>query len=70
MNHSVDALIRERVYRIETTPAIPVVFLPLLNLLQSAPEDVEMDEVVRLISYDNAVAAQCRSCEFSLVWPG
>jgi HD-like signal output (HDOD) protein len=59
MNYSVDSLIRERVDRIETTPAIPAVFLPLLNLLQSAPEDVRMDEVVRLISYDNAVAAQC-----------
>jgi putative nucleotidyltransferase with HDIG domain len=51
--------IRERVQRIETMPSIPAVFLPLLKLLGSATVDVKVDEVVRLVSYDNAIAAQC-----------
>ncbi len=51
--------IRERVQRIETTPSIPAVFLPLLELLNEPPEDVKLEEVVKLVSYDNTIAAQC-----------
>jgi putative nucleotidyltransferase with HDIG domain len=51
--------IRERVQRIETMPAIPAVFLPLMKLLGNSAQEVALDEVVRLVSYDNAIAAQC-----------
>ena len=51
--------LREGVDRIENTPAIPSVFLPLLELLNSPPERVKLDEIVKLVSYDNAIAAQC-----------
>jgi HD-like signal output (HDOD) protein len=53
------AMIRERVRHIETVPAIPAVFLPLLKLLSSSEEDAKVGEVVRLVSYDNTIAAQC-----------
>ena len=56
---SFDATIRERVQRIETMPAIPAVFLPLLNLLSGSTEEARVDEVVRLVSYDGTIAAQC-----------
>jgi len=56
---SFTATIRERVQRIETMPAIPAVFLPLLKLLNNSMEEVKLDEVVRLVSYDNTIAAQC-----------
>jgi len=59
MISSFSATIRERVQNIETMPAIPAVFLPLLKLLSNATEDVKVDEVVRLVSYDNTIAAQC-----------
>lgn len=59
MNPSVKATIRERVQKIEQMPAIPAVFLPLLKLLSNSAEDAEVDEVVRLVSYDNTIAAQC-----------
>jgi putative nucleotidyltransferase with HDIG domain len=59
MTASLTASIRERVQQIETMPAIPAVFLPLLKLLSSSGEDAKVDEVVRLVSYDNTVAAQC-----------
>jgi putative nucleotidyltransferase with HDIG domain len=59
MTASMTATIRERVARIETMPAIPAVFLPLLKMLGSSTEDVDVDQVVRLVSYDNAIAAQC-----------
>jgi putative nucleotidyltransferase with HDIG domain len=56
---SITATIRERVQRIETMPAIPAVFLPLLKLLSSSAEEARVDEVVRLVSYDSTIAAQC-----------
>jgi len=59
MTASLAATIRERVQHIEIMPAIPAVFLPLLQLLSSSKEDVKVDEVVRLVSYDSTIAAQC-----------
>jgi len=59
MIESVSTTIRERVQRIEAMPAIPAVFLPLLKMLSDPAKDVALDEVVRLISYDNSIAAQC-----------
>jgi putative nucleotidyltransferase with HDIG domain len=59
MTASVAASIRDRVQHIESMPAIPAVFLPLLNLLNGSGENVNVDEVVRLVSYDNTIAAQC-----------
>jgi len=59
MSTSVTAIIRERVQSIETMPAIPTIFLPLLDLLNLPAERVKLDEVVKLVSYDNSIAAQC-----------
>jgi len=59
MTTAVADKIRDRVKRIETTPCVPHVFLPLLELLNAAPEDVKLEEVVKLVSYDNSIAAQC-----------
>jgi putative nucleotidyltransferase with HDIG domain len=56
---SVATIIRDRVQSIETMPTIPNIFLPLLNLLNLPPESVNLDEVVKLVSYDNTIAAQC-----------
>jgi putative nucleotidyltransferase with HDIG domain len=59
MSVSVAERIRERVQHLKTVPAIPAVFLPLLQLLNNPAEDVTVDEVVRLVSYDNTITAQC-----------
>jgi HD-like signal output (HDOD) protein len=59
MTTSMAGTIRERVQRIETTPSIPAVFLPLLKLLNGPVERVRLEDVVKLVSYDNTIAAQC-----------
>jgi len=59
MTVAMTATIRERVGHIETMPSIPTVFLPLLKLLSSSTVEVRVDDVVRLVSYDNTIAAQC-----------
>ncbi len=51
--------IRERVGQIDVMPSIPAVFLPLLKLLSDSRDTVKVEEVVRLVSYDNTIAAQC-----------
>ena len=52
------ALILERVGRIEATPAIPAIFLPLQGILKAPPDQVNLDKVVELVSYGNTIAAQ------------
>jgi len=59
MSTAIAATIRDRVDRLKTTPSIPAVFLPLLKLLNAPPEQVRLEEVVKLVSYDNTIAAQC-----------
>jgi len=59
MNSSVDQIIEQRVRGLETTPSIPAVLMPLLKLLNAPPESADLDEVVRLVSYDHTIAAQC-----------
>lgn len=51
--------LRQRVSRIESTPAIPAILLPLLKILNMPVDSVEVDEVARLVSYDQAISAQC-----------
>ncbi|MGA6983523.1 MAG: HDOD domain-containing protein [Candidatus Sulfotelmatobacter sp.] len=59
MSKSIAATLHDRVAGIENTPSIPTIFLPLLDLLNLPPEKVKLDEVVKLVSYDNTIAAQC-----------
>src|SRR5258708_19701386 len=59
MTTSIDAKIRERVQQIETLAGMPAVVLPVLKLVSKSAEDVKVDEVVRLVSYDNTIAGQC-----------
>jgi putative nucleotidyltransferase with HDIG domain len=59
MTTAITTTIRERVARIETMPSIPAIFIPLLEMLNLPIENVKLDEVVKLVSYDNTIAAQC-----------
>jgi len=59
MSTSHTETIRSRVQSIEAMPAIPAVFLPLLELLNDSEKEVPLEEVVRLVAYDNTIAAQC-----------
>jgi HD-like signal output (HDOD) protein len=38
---------------------MPMILMPLLELLQKPVDQVPIDEVVRLVSYDKTIAAQC-----------
>ena len=58
MSASIADKISERVQRIETMPSIPAVLVPLLKMLSASPDQVKLEEVVKLVSYDNTIALQ------------
>jgi len=51
--------IRPKIKTLETMPTIPVVVQPLILMLRMAPEEVNVERVVELVSYDSTIAAQC-----------
>jgi len=51
--------LRSRIGRIDAMPAIPVILRPLLKCLDQPPEQVDINRIVELVSYDKSIAAQC-----------
>jgi putative nucleotidyltransferase with HDIG domain len=51
--------IRRKIEALEAMPAVPAIVLPLTAMLQVAPDEVNMEKVVELVSYDGTIAAQC-----------
>ena len=51
--------IRSRLSTLDAIPTIPVVIQPLLAMLQTPIDDVDLKKVKELISYDNTIAALC-----------
>ncbi|HUO16228.1 MAG TPA: HDOD domain-containing protein [Verrucomicrobiae bacterium] len=51
--------IRPRIDAMEAMPTVPSIVQPLTELLRQAPEQVPLDKVVELVSYDSTIAAQC-----------
>ena len=49
----------KRVASLEQMPSIPVIVGPLLSCLERPVEELDMQEVVELISQDKSLAAQC-----------
>jgi len=51
--------LRSRIVKIDAMPAIPVILRPLLRCLDQPAEQVDMNRIVELVSYDKSIAAQC-----------
>jgi HD-like signal output (HDOD) protein len=51
--------LQESVLKIESLPALPVVLSQLMACLQRPPAEIDLDGVVRLVSSDESIAAQC-----------
>ena len=58
MNPGLEA-IRPTIARLEAIPTVPAIVLPLSSMLQLPPDQVDMNQVVELVSYDQTIAAQC-----------
>jgi len=51
--------LKRRVEGLRTLPSSPAVLQPLLELLRSPSEQINLKKVVQLVSYDKTIAAQC-----------
>lgn len=51
--------IRPKIKALEAMPTVPTIVHSLASMLQQAPEQVPMEKVVELVSYDSTIAAQC-----------
>jgi putative nucleotidyltransferase with HDIG domain len=55
---SLDRL-RSRIASIDAMPAIPAILRPLLHCLDQPVEQIDIEKIVELVSYDKSIAAQC-----------
>jgi putative nucleotidyltransferase with HDIG domain len=51
--------LRPRIKALEAMPTVPSIVKPLISMLRVAPEEVNVQKVVELVSYDSTIAAQC-----------
>jgi HD-like signal output (HDOD) protein len=51
--------LKKKVERLHSLPSSPAVLHPLLDLLHQPPDSIDVKNVVRLVSYDKTIAAQC-----------
>jgi HD-like signal output (HDOD) protein len=51
--------VRRNIEALESMPAVPAIVLPLTAMIQLPADQVDMEKVVDLVSYDGAIAAQC-----------
>ncbi len=51
--------LRSKIVRIDAMPALPVILRPLLRCMDQPVEQIDMNRIVELVSYDKSIAAQC-----------
>lgn len=51
--------VRLRIRALDAIPSVPAIVQPLSDLLRQDPDQVKLDRVVELVSYDSPLAAQC-----------
>jgi putative nucleotidyltransferase with HDIG domain len=51
--------LRSRISSIDAMPTIPVILRPLLRCLDQPVEQIDVNRIVELVSYDKTIAAQC-----------
>ncbi len=51
--------IRPKIKALEAMPTVSAIMQPLTALLQQPPEQVNLEKVVELVSYDSTITAQC-----------
>jgi HD-like signal output (HDOD) protein len=59
MNTETLERLRSKIVRIDAMPSIPVILRPLLKCLDQPTEQIDVNRIVELVSYDKSIAAQC-----------
>jgi putative nucleotidyltransferase with HDIG domain len=58
MNAVPNAELRKRIEKLRVLPSSPAVLDPLLELLRQPPDDIHVERVAQLVSYEKTIAAQ------------
>jgi HD-like signal output (HDOD) protein len=59
MKTKLHAQLRSRIKSLDSISTAPAILMPLLEMLRLPSENIRIDKVVELVSYDGAIAAQC-----------
>ena len=51
--------IQSKIKTLDSIPSVPAIVHPLVSMLQLPPDKIDMEQVVKLVSYDAGIAAQC-----------
>ena len=51
--------IRPKIEALDAMPTVPAIIQPLTSMLRLPPEEVSLDKVVKIVSYDSTLTAQC-----------
>jgi putative nucleotidyltransferase with HDIG domain len=51
--------IRPKIRALDSIPTLPTIVQPLISILRTPAEEVNVERVVELVSYDSSIAAQC-----------
>ncbi|HTV59258.1 MAG TPA: HDOD domain-containing protein [Verrucomicrobiae bacterium] len=71
MKTVVEEALRSRIRNLDAIPSIPAVLAPLLRCLELPSDQVEVEKITELVSYDKSIAAQClRMANSPLFAPG
>ncbi|MGA2419646.1 MAG: HDOD domain-containing protein [Candidatus Acidiferrum sp.] len=58
MNTTVNPELRKRIEKLRALPSSPAVLEPLLELLRQPPDNIEVERIAQLVSYEKTIAAQ------------
>lgn len=59
MNAKPEAQLHAQIKKLDSISTAPAILKPLLDLMRLPSEEISMEKVVELVSYDGAIAAQC-----------
>lgn len=59
MNAKLHAELQTQIMKLDSISTAPAIMKPLLDMLRLPSEDIKVEKVVELVSYDGAIAAQC-----------
>lgn len=59
MNLELELKLCEQIKKLDSISTAPAILKPLVAMLQSPSDEIKVEKVVELVSYDGAIAAQC-----------
>ncbi len=59
MNEALKTRLQQQIKNLDSISTAPVILEPLLNLMRLPLDQIKLEKVVELVSYDGAIASQC-----------